>query len=172
MATATAKKPAAAPALPVTFDEIAQGRMRSRVEAYRTLVTRHASGGQLTVNDMEKIAALLDDLGLPQFVFDRDVAAIQRHGVAAEKYRAAVEAVPAFAARAEELAGEIEKARRQLETLREEHRVSLARTSKPAAYGNTLAQLAHEHPHLFAEIDVAVRFRIEELDRRKAGGVE
>jgi hypothetical protein len=172
MATATAKKPAAAPALPVTFDEIAQGRMRSRVEAYRALVTRHANGGQLTVDDMEKLATLLDDLGLPQWVFERDVAAIQKHRVAAEKYRAAVEAVPGFAKRAEELAVEIEKARQHIDALREEHRVSLARTAKPAAYGNTLTQLAHEHPHLFAEIDVAVRFRIEELDRRKAGGVE
>lgn len=172
MATATAKKPAAAPTLPVTFDEIATSRMRARIEAYRTLVTRHANGGQITADDMEKIATLLDDLGLPQWVFERDVAAIQKHGVAAEKYRAAVEAVPGFAKRAEELAVEIEKVKRQLETLREEHRVSLARTAKPAAYGNTLAQLAHEHPHLFAPLDVAVRFRIEELDRRKAGGVE
>ena len=171
MTTATAKrKPEAIETLPVTFDEIARRKMRERVEAYREIVTRRADGKTISVDDMEKAGDLLDHLGLPNFAFDRDTEAVVKFRAAAAKMQAAVDAVPAAKQRAEELAAEIEAQRQRLVALREEHRLAVARISKPQAYSGSLAMLQNDHPVVLADLDVAVRFRVQELDRRKLGG--
>ena len=171
MATATASKTkAAAPALPTTFAEINERKVRERLEAYREIVQRHANGEPVTVEDMERAGELLEQLGLPQYAFERDVLAMQRAKVSRDKLAAAVEAQPAAAKRAAELATEIEATRKKLETLRLEFHKAQAGAGKPAAYQHTLHQLGAEHPHLLADLTVAVRLRIEELDRRKQIG--
>lgn len=171
MATATAKKSAAAQtAEPITFDEINRRKVRERIEAYRDIVTRRATGGRLTVEDMERASELLEQLGLPQFTFDRDVEAVQRFRAVTDKVDAATAAAPANKQRADELAVEIEATRRRLETLREEHRTATAKANKPTAYVQSVAMLRHDHPHMLASLDEAVQVRIEELDRRKRIG--
>jgi hypothetical protein len=40
-----------------------------------------------------------------------------------------------------------------------------------AAYGQTIKQMESEHPHVLADLDLAVRLRTEELDRRKRATV-
>ena len=169
-ATANKKKPEAIEPLAVTFDEIARRKMRERVEAYRGIVTRRADGKTISVSDMEKAGDLLDHLGLPNFAFDRDTEAVVKFRAAAAKMQAAVDAVPAAKQRAEELAAEIEAQRQRLVALREEHRLAVARISKPQAYSGSLAMLQSDHPVVLADLDVAVRFRVAELDRRKLGG--
>ena len=175
MATATKSKSATKPApLPVTFDEIAAKRMAERLEKYRTFVSRQAAGETLGVADMETVADLLDQIGLPAYAFSRDIEATERHHHATAKYQAAVEAAPEHKANAKRLEAEVEKAKRQLAALVEEHRLALAKSNKPGAYGQTLALLANDHPHLFAPLTDATRLRVEELDRRKRstiGGV-
>lgn len=173
MTTATAKKKPEAiepQALPVTFDEIARRKMRERIVAYREIVTRRADGKTITVSDIEKAGDLLDHLGLPGFAFDRDAEAVLKFRAAAAKMQAAVDAVPGARQRAEELAAEIEVQRQRLVALREEHRHAVARISKPQAYSGSLAMLQNDHPVVLADLDVAVRFRLAELDRRKLGG--
>jgi hypothetical protein len=171
MATAMKSKAApAAPVLPTTFAEINARRVGERIETYRGIVERHANGKPMTVTDMEQAGELLEQLGLPQYAFERDVEAMQRANVTRAKLAAAIEAQPAAAARASELAGEIEAMRKKLETLREEHRQMLARSIKGNSYEHSLRQLGSEHPHVLANLDVAVRLRIEELDRRKQIG--
>jgi hypothetical protein len=174
MATATKSKPAAAaPVPPITFDEINRRRVRERVEAYRDIVTRHAAGETITVADMEQAGELLEHLGLPQYTFDRDVQALQRASATRDKLQVALDAQPANAKRAADLAIEIEALRAKLETLREEHRRATAGASKGTAYDHTLRQLAVEHPHVLADLDTAVQLRIEALDhRKKIGGAE
>jgi hypothetical protein len=169
MARAT-KQPEPA-AEPVTFDEIAKRRTRERLEAYRELVRRHADGETMTVEQMEKVLELLDQLGLPQYAHERDVQAMQRFKMAHEKYRAAVEAQPAHAIRATELAAEVEATQKKLVALREELHLANAKRNKPAAYGQTIKQMESEHPHVLAPLDLAVRLRTEELDRRKRATV-
>lgn len=172
MTTATAKKrPEAVEPVPVTFDEINRRKVRERIEAYREIVTRRADGKPITVADMERAGELLDSLGLPGYAFDRDTEAVQRFRLAADKMQAAVDAVPASRERAAELEAEIETARQRLVTLREQHRMAVAKASKPTAYGQSVAMLQHDHPVVLADLDVAVRLRVEELDRRKNGGV-
>lgn len=171
MATATKSKPAAAaPVPPITFEEINRRKVRDRVEAYREIVTRHAAGDTITVADMEQAAELLEQLALPQYTFDRDVQALQRANATRDKLQAALNAQPANAKRAADLAIEIEALRAKLETLREEHRRSTVGASKGTAYDHTLRQLAVEHPHVLAEIETAVQYRIEALDQRKQIG--
>ncbi len=171
MTTATAKKRAEAiEALPVTFDEIARRKMRERIVAYREIVTRRADGKTISVTDMEQAGDLLDHLGLPGFAFERDTEAVLRFRAAAAKMQAAVDAVPAAKQRAEELAAEIEVQRQRLVALREEHRLAVARVGKPSAYTASVAMLQNDHPVVLGDLDVAVRFRLAELDRRKQGG--
>jgi hypothetical protein len=57
--------------------------------------------------------------------------------------------------------------KKKLYHLCEEHRRAMAGANKPTAYAQTLVLLAHEHPHLLADIDTAARLRVEELDRGK-----
>jgi hypothetical protein len=171
MATATKSKATPAEsALPITFAEINARKVRERVEAYREIVGRHATGGRLTVDDMERAGELLEQLGLPQYTFERDVQAVQRAKATGDKLQAAVDAQPGNAERAGVLAAEIEALRIKLESLREEHRRAVAGASKGTAYEHTLRQLAAEHPHVLADLDTAVQLRIEELDRRKKNG--
>jgi len=175
MATATKSKPAAAaadaaPAVPVTFAEINARKVRERIESYREIVGRQAAGEVLSVADMERAAELLEHLGLPQYAFTRDAEAMQRAKVTGDKLKAAIDAQPANAQRAADLTVEIEALRKKLEMLREEHRRASAGASKGTAYDHTLRQLAHEHPHVLADLDTAVQIRIDELDRRKQTG--
>jgi hypothetical protein len=172
MATATKSK-ATAPAesaLPVTFAEINARKVRERIEGYREIVGRQAAGEMLSVADMERAAELLEQLGLPQYAFTRDAEAMQRAKATGDKLQAAIDAQPANAKRAADLAVEIEALRRKLEMLREEHRQANAKATKGSAYEHSLRQLAAEHPHVLADLDTAVRLRIEELDRRKQIG--
>jgi len=171
MTTATAKKtPQTIEAVPVTFDEIARRKMRERIAAYREIVTRRADGKPMTVADMERAGDLLDHLGLPGFAFDRDTEAVLKYRAAADKMQAAVDAVPASRERAEALAVEIEELRQKLVALREEHRLTVAKVGKPTAYSTSVAMLQNDHPNVLADLDVAVRLRVDELDRRKNGG--
>jgi hypothetical protein len=171
MTTATAKKkPEAIEPVPVTFDEIARRKVRERIEAYREIVTRRADGKPMTVADMEKAGDLLDHLGLPGFAFDRDTEAMLKYRAAAAKMQAAVDAVPASRERAEALSVEIEQMRQKLVALREEHRLAVCKVSKPQAYSASVVMLQNDHPNVLADLDVAVRLRVEELDRRKQGG--
>jgi hypothetical protein len=171
MATATKTKAApAAPVLPTTFAEINARRVRERIEAYRGIVQRHADGEPVTIESMEQAAELLEHLGLPGYTFERDVEALQRANATRAKLAAAIEAQPAAAARASELAVEIEATRKKLEMLREEHRQANAKATKGSGYEHSLRQLAAEHVHVLADLDTAVRFRIEEMDRRKQMG--
>jgi uncharacterized protein YggE len=171
MTTATAKKkPEAIEPLAVSFSEIAARKMRERVEAYREIVTRRADGKTITVSDIERAGELLDHLGLPGFAFDRDTEALVKFRAAAAKLQAAVDAVPAAKQRAEELAAEIEVQRQRLVALREEHRLAAAKVGKPQAYTASVVTLENEHPVVLADLSVAVRLRLAELDRRKHQG--
>ncbi len=168
---AKATKQPEAPPVPVTFEEIAQRRTRERLESYRELIRRHAAGETMNVADMEKVLELLDLLGLPEFAHARDVQAMQRFKIATDKYQAAIDAQPAHAIRASELVVEVEATQKKLVMLREQLHHENAKRNKPAAYDQTLKQLQHDHPHVLADLDLAVRLRTEELDRRKRATV-
>jgi hypothetical protein len=171
MTTATKAKTKSADTTLLTFDSIARKKMLERMTAYRGLVKRQAEGEQLKEVELSQAADLLEGLGLPDFAWFRDVEATQRFNVTSGKFRAALDAEPLNRERAEHLRNEVEVVRAKLLTLQEELRRAQAGAGKSAAYGQTLAQLANDHPQALAPIDDAVTLRLEELNRRKAGGV-
>lgn len=170
-ATKTKAEPKPAPE-PMTFAEIARQRLRERITKYRSLVTRHANGEQLGTADMEAAADLMEQIGLPQYTFERDADAMRRFTLVQAKVQAAADAAPEHKARAAELAAEIAVAKKKLAAMQEEHRIAVSKSNKHGTYAHTLNQLASEHPTVIADIDTAVRLRAEELDRRKRGALE
>jgi hypothetical protein len=166
MATATERKtkavaPAPTPA-PVTFDEIARNRLRERIEAYREIVRRQASGDTLPTEDMAQAAELLDHLGLPYFAFERDVQA-HREYVAASKGAAEAEAKrPANEKRLEEVTARIKAIESELKALRSEH-YTLAEVEPMTrvSHQRMINELTFNHPHVLESIETAVQLRID-----------
>ena len=153
---------------PATFDGIARKKMRERLTAYREFVKRQAEGESLSEDDLSQVADLLEGLGLPDYSWPRDVEASQRFAVTSGKLKVAVDAEPANRQRSLELAKEAEALQAKLRTLHEELRRTQAGAGKVAGYGQTLRQLAADHPQALADIESAVTLRVEELNRRKA----
>ena len=167
MARAT-KQPEPA-AEPVTVEMIATKRLRERIEAYRALVARHAAGEMLTVDDMERVSELLEQIGLPDFAFARDADALNRHAKAHGKWTAFVADEPRQRERGKEVMAEIKATTERLNLLRTEaHRIEIVTGSKITAYRTSMIQLAAEHPHVLGSIDEAVRLRGEALARRRS----
>jgi AcrR family transcriptional regulator len=167
MARAT-KQPEPA-AEPVTLEQIATKRLRERIEAYRALVARHAAGEMLTVDDMERVAELLEQIGLPDYAFTRDADAINRHAKAHGKWTDFVADEPRQRERGKEVMAEIKAASERLAALKAEaHRIEIVTGSKITAYHTSMIQLAAEHPHVLGSIDEAVRLRGEALARRRS----
>lgn len=156
---------------PPTFADIARKKMRERVEAYRSLLTRHAKGDPLTEADLSEVADLLELLGLPDYAWGRDTEAMQRFAVVEAKHRAAVDAAPAHQQRSVELARDVESLQAKLAVAREKLRRAQAGANKSEAYSRSLAQLASEHPHAIGPIETAVSLRLGELNRRKRGAM-
>lgn len=167
-ATATKKTQPIAP--PVSFAEIAERKMRERIEAYRALVQRHATGEVLEAQDYERAAELLEQLHLPDYAFSRDVEAVQRQSRTHRKWVAASESEPINRERAKQLADEVQTLTVKLRALNEQLRIANGAAGKVTAYAHTLTQLAVDHPHLFADIDSAARLRSEEINRRRQMG--
>lgn len=155
------------PSSPPTLDSVARKKLRTRLEEYRSLLTQQVAGEELTEADLTRVADCLEALGLPDFAWTRDCEAVQRHAAVKAKFRAAVEAEGPSRDRSLELAKEIDSMRARLAALLEQQRKAQAGIGKPAAYGNTLAQLEAEHPHAIGDIDTAVTLRLAELNRRK-----
>jgi phosphoglycerate-specific signal transduction histidine kinase len=168
--TTTKTRKAAEPTTPPTFADIARKRIREQLTAYRGFVERAVAGEQLEESELSQVADLLEGLGLPDFAWSRDVEAASRFAVSSGKLQAAVDAEPTNRQRTQELAKEVGVLQAKLRTLHEELRRAQSGAGKVAAYGQTLSQLQHDHPQALADIDTAVTVRLEELNRRKAGG--
>lgn len=167
MTTTTTKKTTTPAAAPLTFDDIARKKMRARLEEYRQLLRRQTEGEPLGEEELSNVVTLLEGMGLPDYTWTRDLEAVQRFSVVQGKYKAAVDAEPANQKRAGELAEEVELLQQKLHVVREELRKAQAGSGKSASYARSLTVLAAEYPQALADIDTAVRLRLEELNRRK-----
>jgi len=159
------------PSPPPTLDGVARKKLRARLEEYRSLLAQQAAGDELTEADLIRVAEILESLGLPDFAWTRDVEAVQRHAAVKAKFRTAVDAEPANRDRSVEVARELEALQAKLLALREELRRAQAGTIKSTTYAQSMAQIEAEHPHAVGDIETAVTLRLEELNRRKHGGM-
>jgi hypothetical protein len=154
------RKPKAAPP---TMEEIQERKTRERITAYRELVARAASGDRLNDADMEQASELLEALGLPPFAWARDVEGRREHdAVAAEELRLR-DAEPARRAREAELNERITTLEAELKTLTLEQRnVVLGDQGRVLNVMRRLNELRMLHPHVLADIEQAVSWRMEQ----------
>jgi hypothetical protein len=157
----------------LTVEQVAQQRMAQRLSDYRALVARAAQGEAMTEHDMADALDLLEQLHLPGFAFTRDTEAFQRYLLAKQKLQGAIDAKPAADMRAVELKQEIDSITAKLASLREQLHLAHAKSTKPAAYSQTLKIMEAEHPHLLDTMERAVAWRLEQQRKRlEAGGQE
>jgi hypothetical protein len=158
-----------APAEPLTFEQIAERKLRDRLTRYRELVARAAAGDQLAEADMESALEILEALGLPGFSWRRDITAKVDHD-AVVKVEAETRAQrPKNEKRLEEIAERMKAVEAELASLREErHRIGSMSDHLLAGYMARVNELEANHPHVLGDLDAAVRFRMEQ-QRKRAG---
>jgi hypothetical protein len=168
MTTATATAKGKAKATPVTFDDIARDKMRETIIEYRGLVARAANDERLTADELARVLDLLTYLGLPDFAWDRDIAAKRDHDNNAAREAEARKRMPEAEARAAKSTERIKALEEELRKVREQHYRDvdvLPRTL--IGYGQRLNELAALNPHVFANIDDAVRLRIDAKNKSR-----
>lgn len=171
MATATKPKPGTTPVpATVTFAEIAQRKMRERIEQYRQSVQRAAAGEMLHGEELAQVLEALTYMGLPEYAWDRDVQAQRNYSIAEQSVAEAMKQKPANEARLAEVVARIKTMEEELQALRAE-RYTLAEVEPMTRVGaaSRINELRFNHPHVFADVAEAVQLR-QEAKAKATGG--
>jgi hypothetical protein len=168
MTTATATAKGKAKAAPVTFDDIARDKMRETISEYRGLVARAANDERLTSDELARVLDLLTYMALPDFAFDRDIKAQREHTDSAAREAEGRKMMPEAEARAKATTERIKSLEDELRKLMEQrYRDVDVLPRKLIAYGQRKNELATLNPHLFLNIDDAVRLRIDAKNKSR-----
>ena len=155
-----------APAAPATFAEIAAAKMADTLTKYRDYVARAAGGESLDAGELEKVLELLAYLRLPEYAWTRDVAAHRDHAAANKAVEEMRSTKVTDAAKAEKVAERIKQIDEELKSLRQElHNLTTVSELRRVGEGQRVNELTANHPHLFADLSVAVRLRQEARDK-------
>lgn len=166
MTTATAK--GKAKAAPVTFDDIARAKMRETISEYRGLVARAANDERLTADELARVLDLLTYMALPDFAWERDIKAHREHTDNAAREAEGHKMMPEAQARATATAERIKALEEELRKLKEQHyRDVEVLPRRLIDYGQRKNELAALNPHLFVNIDDAVRLRIDAKNKSR-----
>ena len=170
-ATATKAKPSKAPAVPMTFAEIAAQKMRDTIEQYREQVARAAGGEAIDPVSAEKVLAMLAFMHLPDYAWDRDVAAHRDYAATTAAIEQATADAPARELRLVEVVARIKAIEEELKALQSE-RHTLASVDPMVRVGHMSRrnELTVNHPHLFLEVEQAAQMRSDA--KAKATGVK
>jgi hypothetical protein len=157
-----------APAEPMTFEQIAERKLTEKLTAYRGLVARAASGEQLPEADLEAAVELLAFLGLPDYSWRRDVAAKADHDAVAKAEAEVRSQRPANDKRLAEIRDRLKAMESEVNALRHEQNL-LGSVSDHllAGYMTRQQELEANHPHVLSPLEAAVRFRLEQQQRRQ-----
>ena len=150
----------------LTFEQLAEKRLREKLERYRAYVSKAAAGAQLPEEELSEVLELLEALELPQYAWDRDVHASRQfdrvrawledakanEGAIIERIRAAWQLV--------------QKLEQDLRAARVEHRASEAQQMKQVGKLQAFHELNANHPHLFRDIDQVVAARLASRAQR------
>lgn len=157
-----------ATAEPVTLEQIAKRKMRDRLTAYRELVTRAAAGEQLPEVDLDKAVDLLDSLGLPHYALQRDIQARTEFDAASKAQDEARARRPANDKRLLEIAERLKTLDAELTALKSErHALGVVADNSLAAVMARRHELEAGHPHVLLPLEDAVRFRLEQQQRKR-----
>jgi hypothetical protein len=160
------------PAIP-TYSEIIRKRIRADVTSYRSLVSRAASGEQLSESELIEAYETLGRIGYPPGQFEADLSAIRDHAKYKARWAEYLAKEPEERERARAVDREIDELKKQLDTLKAEaHRLSFGSGLKAAANLQRCNELATAHNHVLAEdVDQVVEMRARAL-RVDAVGVK
>ena len=162
MTTATKARKAKSEEPALTLDQAVENRLRENLELYREYVARGARGEQLYGDELARIEAVLTELGLPHFAWDRDVAAVKKHRTLTTELEKLDEAQPAAEAEAKQLAAEIPQIERRLNEARGRlNELQKVRPATQIGLAQRLQELRVNHPHLFHSIAKAVELKME-----------
>jgi len=159
--TATAKKPRRTE--PVSFEQLAEQKLRSTLEEYRAAVERQAGGEELAAPELDRVAELLEVLRLPEISWAHHVQAVRELNDARAERRKIEAVLEAEAAEGRELAQEIPRLQKRLEEI-QLRRQTLART--PHRLTETYRR-EHEAQRLYPEVALPLEDAVA-VGRRKA----
>lgn len=152
----------------LTFEQIAERKLRDKLTAYRELVARAAAGEQLPEADLEAATELLSFLGLPSYSWARDCKAKGEYDAAVKAEAEARANRPAQEARLKAVMERLKALEKEVAELNaERHRLGPVTDNLLVFYGQRRRELETESPHVLAAMDDAVRFRLEQQQRRK-----
>jgi len=167
MTAATKPKPPADP--PATFAEIAAKKMTDTVTKYRRFVERAAAGETLTGPQVNEVLEALAYMHLPEYAWDRDVAAHRDYTAASKAVAEATLARPAAEARLHDVTERIKAIEAELKQLKaEQYTLAHVDTMSRVGHMQRVNELTSNHPHVFADVETAARMRSEA--RAKATG--
>jgi hypothetical protein len=150
----------------LTFEQLAEKRLREKLEQYRAYVSKTAAGAQLPEEELSEVLELLEALELPQYAWDRDVEAARRF----DRVRGWLNEAETTEQATNEKIGAawalVQKLEQDLRSAREQHRLAQGKQMKRVGKLQTFHELNANHPHLFWEIDRAVAARLESRAQR------
>jgi hypothetical protein len=160
------------PAIP-TYSEIIRKRIRADVTSYRSLVSRAASGEQLSEAELIEAYETLGRIGYPPGQFEADLSATREHTKYKTRWAEFLAREPGERERQREVDRQIGELKQQLDTLKAEaHRLSFGSGLKAAANLQRANELAAQHSHVLSEdVDQVVEMRARAL-RVDAVGVK
>jgi hypothetical protein len=165
-ATTTSKGKSKPAAQPPTFDEVARSKMRDTLTEYRKFVERAAKGEQLSVEELDRVLELLAHMALPDFAWDRDIKAQREHTANANRESELMALLPDSQTRAAATTKRIEALEKELLTLKTQlHRDTKLLPMQLIDHGRKKNELVTLNPHLFVNIDDAVRLRMAEKNK-------
>jgi uncharacterized protein involved in exopolysaccharide biosynthesis len=156
--TKTRKKPEKV----LTFEELNTKKLREKIELYRSEVARAATGEMLSEKELEAVGEALAFMHLPDLCWARDIQALR-------DYREAAAAAAEMAERRPELEAEAATLVAKVKQLEEELKQTRARlnycgnvsTQSQANQMRRKHELETVHPHLLADLDLAMNLRAE-----------
>jgi hypothetical protein len=164
-ATKTKKKPEKV----LTFEELNAKKLREKIEHYRSEVARAAAGEMLSEKELEGVGEALAYMHLPDLCWARDIQALRDHREAAAAAAEMAERRPELEAEAATLVAKVKQLEEELKTARA--RLNYCGNVSAQAQANELRrqrELETVHPHLLADLDLAMKLRAEARSKSQA----
>jgi hypothetical protein len=164
MPTGTAKKKTTS----LSFEEIADRKLRQTIEEYRALVVRAAAGEMLTEAELERAVELLAVLRLPELSIKQHVAAQREYAASVKRLAELEAAVPLEEAELAELNRDVERLLKTIEEKRLRARSLSYGQERIIAAMQRQNELATLYPDVLAPVDNAVARRIQKREAEAA----
>lgn len=162
-ATKTKKKPAEE----LTLDQVAERNLRTKLTNYREEVTRAADGDHFHGDDLGRVEAMLTDLELPHFAWERDVAALKKHRHLSQQLADVESRRPADLEEAATLTKEIAHIERRLAEARGRlNEVTRVSSNLAVGLSQRLCELESNHPHVLGDVEWAVGIKMAARKKR------